>query len=220
MRADERVPGLPLSALPPARFLTTARPGGPTDSGGVRADLLIPTGHLVVDGPEETRYPPMAVEQEPPPAAAPSPAELPAGRAYAAEPNAAPAELPAAHQYPAELPAVQPYAAELPAVQPYIAELPAARQRTAETGGGTDVPTAVSPATSPSGTAGETPAGPELTAYGLPKRQPRRAARGDPAPRQEEVADAEAFTEGFARLRGVLAAEYDRSDSVNEGWST
>ncbi|MFI6978469.1 ATP-binding protein [Embleya sp. NPDC050154] len=182
----------------------------PSASGGVRADLLIPTGHLVADGPEETRYPPMAVEQEPSSAAAPYPAELPAGRTYAAEPAAVQGELPEDHQY----------TAELPAAEPYVSELPAARLPTAGTGGGTDIPTAVSPATSPSTTAGETPAAPELTAYGLPKRQPRRPARRDPAPRQEEVADAEAFTEGFARLRGVLAAEYDRSDSVNEGWST
>ncbi|GAA4986416.1 hypothetical protein GCM10023205_66280 [Yinghuangia aomiensis] len=56
-----------------------------------------------------------------------------------------------------------------------------------------------------------------LTVHGLPKRQPRKAVRRAPSPRQQEVSDPDAFTEGFARLQGVLADGYGGADHVHEG---
>jgi anti-sigma regulatory factor (Ser/Thr protein kinase) len=64
---------------------------------------------------------------------------------------------------------------------------------------------------SESGTAAAT------TVHGLPKRQPRRPVRREAAPRQQEVSDPDAFAEGFAQLRGLLAAGYSGDDNVNEG---
>ncbi|NUU21158.1 MAG: sensor histidine kinase, partial [Streptomycetaceae bacterium] len=61
----------------------------------------------------------------------------------------------------------------------------------------------------PAGTAGR-------TVHGLPKRQPRRAVRRVAEPRQQEVDDPDAFAEGFARLRGVLADGYG-DDHIKEG---
>ncbi|HSA51780.1 MAG TPA: hypothetical protein VLH10_16920, partial [Yinghuangia sp.] len=69
----------------------------------------------------------------------------------------------------------------------------------------------------PSAATGRTGEVAGLTAHGLPKRQPRRAVRRHAEPRLQDFSDPESFAEGFAQLRGVLAAGFGGEDNVNEG---
>jgi hypothetical protein len=179
----------------------------PSASGGVRADLLVPAAHLVADEEPGEDVPLMASEPAPlrrrVPATAPQPLPpLPApgaGREPATDPEPVSASAVAVREaagHPVG-PGTRGFP-EMPAAPEAPAHPPAAASVSAEPADG-----------APAG-------GPELTAHGLPRRQPRKAVRRTGAPRQQEVTDHEAFAEGFAQLRGVLAAGYG-DHTIDEG---
>ncbi|WTW99022.1 hypothetical protein OG216_39305 [Streptomycetaceae bacterium NBC_01309] len=190
----------------------------PSAAGGIRADLLIPAEHLAAEGPPEANAPAAAGQSArrtaPTPVAVPMPVAVPlpaglvpigsGGNPWAPDrvrntDGAGADPLAGSHHETAHpAPPVQAGRSAPGAQAVHVAQV-AQVEQTPET-------TPVTPTT---------PA--TQTVHGLPKRQPRRAVRQAAAPRQREVSDPDALTEGFARLRGVLAAGYGGDDNINEG---